>query len=425
MCLSKNSKDATTVICRHFGVCGGCSLQHLSYPEQLASKEASLSNLLPVPVVSPLFVPADVDPETPRCFRQKVAFVFGSGPGGRGVVMGHYERGSHRIVPVEECPVHSARGNRIAFALRDHLVRAGVNPGLLRYLIIRTTQDDREAVAMLVVTRNDKSLRRPVRALLESDQRPDGFFININDNTGPFMVGDQTIRIEGRSHVRENVGGLSYLISPDAFFQTNVRAAAVLQRCVVEGVTSSPPQLRRGGAKRRGGAGQQIYFLDQHHPYPSSAEEGSLRVLDLYCGGGLFSLPLAAAGARVIGIEDNRQAIKDAEANVRLNRIPNRQVRFISARVEDGLAMIRREAWDAVILDPPRQGCPKPVLSAVFERIAPPRAVYVSCNPDALALELPVIQNAGYRIEQIQAVDMFPHTDHIETVVRLVRKNNW
>src|SRR6185436_12746848 len=139
--------------------------------------------------------------------------------------------------------------------------------------------DDREAVAMLVVTRNDKSLRKPVRELLASDEKPDGFFINIHDAPGPFMIGDRTIRIEGRSHVRETVGGLSYLISPEAFFQTNVRAASVLQRRVIEGVA------------------------------------GASRVLDLYCGSGLFSLPLAKAGSRVLGIDENHQAIHDAEMN--------------------------------------------------------------------------------------------------------------
>ena len=143
--------------------------------------------------------------------------------------MGHYEVGSHRIVPVEECPVHSERGNRIAFALRDRLARAGISAagpslaGVLRHLIVRTTKDDREAVALLVVTRNDKSLRRPVRALLDSGDRPDGFFININDIPGPFMLGPRTLRIAGRSHVRETVGGLAYLISPPAFFQPILR----------------------------------------------------------------------------------------------------------------------------------------------------------------------------------------------------------
>ena len=386
------------MICRHFGICGGCSIQDLPYAQQLASKEAALRKLLAPAlrqsesvIASPLFVPVESDEATPFQFRQKVAFVFGSGPRGRGLIMGHYERGSHRIVPVEECPVHSSRGNRIAFALRDRLATAGIGAagpagGVLRHLIVRTTKDDREAVAMLVVTRNDKSLRRPVRSLLKSADRPDGFFININDAPGPFMIGPTTLRIDGRSHVRETVGGVSYLISPAAFFQTNVRAAEVLQRCVVEGVADAQ------------------------------------RVLDLYCGSGLFSLALAAAGARVTGIEENRQAIQDAKMNLRLNRIPENRVRFISARVEDGLERVHRDKWDAVVLDPPRQGCPKPVLAAVFEQIAPERAVYVSCNAELLAAELPIILNMGYRTVRIEAVDMFPHTDHIETIVQLIRR---
>src|SRR5262245_59481527 len=277
--------------CRHFGICGGCSIQHLSYAKQLALKESRLLERLPVellkpggPVASPIFLRVEGDGETPWFFRQKVAFVFGSGPGGK-LVMGHYQQGSQRIVPVEECPVHSERANRIAFALRDRLAQAGIRAagpslaGLLRHVIIRTTKDDREAVAMLVVARNDKSLRRPVRAFLDSQERPDGFFINIHDTPGPFMIGSKTIRIDGRSRVRETVGGLSYMISPEAFFQTNVRAAEVLQRCVTQGV------------------------------------RGAARVLDLYCGSGLFSLPLAGAGARVTGIDENRQAIRDAHAN--------------------------------------------------------------------------------------------------------------
>jgi 23S rRNA (uracil1939-C5)-methyltransferase len=390
--------------CRHFGICGGCSLQHLSYAEQLASKEAALVDILrrilrePLrrpqgPIASPLFIPADPNAATPWAFRQKVAFVFGPGPGGRGLVMGHYERGSHRIVPVEECPVHSARGNRIAFSLRDRLARAGISAagpaltGILRHLIIRTTKDDREAVAMLVVTRNDKSLRSPVRALLESEDRPDGFFINIHEKAGPFMIGEKTIKIAGSSHVRETLGGVSYLVSPEAFFQTNVQAAAVLQQCVIDAV------------------------------------RGAGRILDLYCGSGLFSLPLAATGSRVAGIDENRQAISDAQTNVRINRIPESRVRFLAGRVEDTLSRMTKEPWDAVILDPPRSGCPSAVLEAVFRRIAPMKAIYISCNPDTLAVELPVILESGYGCERIEAVDMFPHTDHIETVVRLVRKS--
>ena len=238
---------------------------------------------------------------------------------------------------------------------------------------------------MLVVTRNDKSLRKPVKGLLSSPERPDGFFVNIHTKPGPYMVGDETIKIEGRSHVKEIVGGMSYLVSPTAFFQTNVGAAEVLVNLVVEAVGESR------------------------------------RILDLYCGSGLLSLPLAQAGATVTGVEENRQAIADAESNMRLNRLPPGQIRFIASRVEDALARVGKDAWDAVVLDPPRQGCPAAVLAAVFEQIRPSRVVYVSCNPDALAKELPVILKGGYRVSRVQPVDMFPHTDHIETVMTFER----
>ena len=234
---------------------------------------------------------------------------------------------------------------------------------------------------MLVVRHNDKALRAPVRKFLGSAAKPDGFFVNIHAKPGPYMVGEETIKIEGRSHVKEVVSGISYLVSPTAFFQTNVGAAAELVRIVAGEI---------GDAKR---------------------------VLDLYCGSGLFSLPLAKAGARVMAIEESRQAIADMESNLRINRLPAGAVRCLAARVEDALPLVSKERWDAVILDPPRQGCPPRVIGGVFERLRPPRVIYVSCNPEALAKELPSILKTGYEVSRVQPVDMFPHTDHIETVM--------
>lgn len=354
-------------------MCGGCTLPGVPYSEQLAMKRQELSRLLGFEVAPLIPSPAEAG------FRCKVAFV--CAPRGRDVVMGHFASGSQRVIPIDECPVHHERGNRIAFALRDHLLRARIHPNLLRHVIVRTTADGREATAMLVVHRNDKALRTPVRKFLASPDKPDGFFVNLHGKPGPFMVGDETIRIEGRSHVKETVNGVSYLVSPTAFFQTNVGAAAAIVDLVVEEARSAKT------------------------------------VLDLYCGTGLFSLQLAKTGARVVAVEDNREAIKDAEANLRLNRLPEGQVRFIAGRVEDHV----KGQFEAVVLDPPRQGCPRPVLTAVFERMRPAKAVYVSCNPDALAGELPVILKAGYRVTRAQAVDMFPHTNHIETVMAFTR----
>ena len=364
--------------CKHFGVCGGCTLPGVPYAEQLARKRSELSKLLGIDI--PPLIPSPAE----SGFRNKVAFVFGNG------VMGHYALGSQRIVPIDECPVHHERGNRIAFALRDRLMKGRVPPGILRHVVIRATADGREASAMLVVARNDKSLRTPVKGLLASPEKPDGFFVNIHTKPGPYMVGDETIKIEGRSHVKEHVAGISYLVSPTAFFQTNVGAAAILVKIVLEEIVDGP----KGPAPR---------------------------VLDLYCGSGLFSLHIARTGAQVTAIEENRQAIVDAEANVRLNRMPPGQIRFVSSRVEDAINRVGKEPWDAVVLDPPRQGCPPAVIAGVFERMRPPRVVYVSCNPDALAAELPVILKAGYRVTRVQPVDMFPHTGHIETVMSFSR----
>lgn len=377
--------------CRHLGTCGGCSLA-VPYDAQLERKRARLASLLGVDV--PPLVPS---PKT-EGFRQKAAFVFGSSPGGRGLVMGHYAAGSQRVVPVEECPVHSPRANRIAFALRDRLARANVpaadqRGGILRHLIVRTTDDDREAVAMLVVTANDKSLRTPVRGLLDSQDAPDGFSVNINTRGGSIMVGPETLKIAGRAQVRERgITGrdgeplADYLVSPDAFFQTNVGAARQLVHLVLDAVP------RTG------------------------------KILDLYCGSGLFSLPMVRRGATVTAVEDNRTSIDDLQTNVRLNKLDAHRIRAIAGRVEDVIDRVASTRWAAVALDPPREGCTPGVLPAVFTRLAPPRAVYVSCDPEVLARDLGAIRALGYAVDQVQAVDMFPHTDHIETVAVLTRR---
>lgn len=334
----------------------------------------------------------------PWHFRQKAAFVFGESDQVSTPTIGHYGAQSRRVVSIVECPVHDERANHVAFALHAHLARGRVPAagpalrGVLRHLIVRTTRDQREAVAMLVVTRNDKALRTPIRAFLATEDAPDGFYLNIHDKPGPYMIGRDTMRLAGRSHVRERVGGLSFLMSPTSFFQTNVEAAEILLGLVRNAVSDGP----------------------------------ALHVLDLYAGTGLFALGLAARGHVVTAIEENRPAIDDAAANVRLNKLAAANVRLRAERVEDALTTLRRRragppdaSFDLAILDPPRQGCPASVIRTLFPQLRPPRVVYVSCNPEALAAELPAIVDAGYEVSRVQPVDMFPHTTHIETVVTL------
>jgi 23S rRNA (uracil1939-C5)-methyltransferase len=299
--------------------------------------------------------------------------------------MWHYASGSRRIVPIRECPVHADRGNRIAFALRDALVRGRVPPRLLRHVLVRTTLDEGEAVAMLIVRSNDPVLRAPVRAFLASAQRPDGFFLNLHDGRNPFLVGRTTIHLAGRRQVLERGLGPSFLVSPTAFFPPNVAAARSLLALVLEGVGDADP------------------------------------VLDLYAGGGLFGVPLAQRGVRVVAVEENPSGIQDLLANLRANGIPPGRVRGVTARVETALGRGFPETFEAVVLDPPRAGCAPGVVDAVFGGLRPARAVYVSCNPQALAEDLPRILDLGYRVVRAVPVDMFPHTDHVETVVSLAR----
>lgn len=383
--------------CRHAAHCGGCSWQHIAYAEQLRLKvrvvESALRRAMGdrAPRVRPMIgTPAGED-GMPWGFRQKSAFVFA--PGAPGLEMGHYARGTHEVVPVEECPVHPERANRIAFALRDELRRAGVPAagadleGVARHLLVRSTRDGREAVALLVATRRTSGLEAPLQALLQRPERPDGLALNLHDRPGPYLVGRETQRVAGSGHVREESLGPAFLVSPGAFFQTNVAAAAELLRLVLEALPA--------------GTG--------------------LRVLDLYAGSGLFSLPLAVRGHVVTAVEESRKGVADAELNRRTNGVPRERLRLVASSVERALPRFRAEAFDVVVLDPPREGLPPQVVREVFGRLRPRRGILVSCNPAALARDLPLALRAGYRALRVQPLDMFPHTPHVEAVAVLER----
>ena len=410
------SAHRVTPKCSHFGPeasplgipCGGCSWQHIAYPEQLRLKSQLVQRLLRtalrrVPAVRPTL--AGTSLSDPWGYRHKVHFVFGNTPGrGRrrgALVMGHYARGSRRIVPVHECPVHDDRGNRAAFALFDAFGPAGVaaaapadppgaadaGPGVLRSIAVRVATAGPEVMATLVAADDrDKVLRTATRRAMTSPAAPTALHLNMHPRDDGFIFGRETRRISGPERLREEVAGSSFLISPTAFFQTNVHAAATLVRLVLEAVP----------------------------------ESGS--VLDLYAGAGLFALPLARRGQRVTAIEENRAAIADGEASARLNRVPPDQCRFIAGRVEAVLTSVR--AADTVVLDPPRDGCSPQVVREILGRIRPARVVYVSCNPEALARDLVEAATFPYTIDMVQPVDMFPHTAHVETVVTMTLRTS-
>ncbi len=251
--------------CAHFGPgtqvdrgCGGCSWQHIAYPEQLRLKSALVERLLrgtlrQSPAVNPTLPGTSVD--DPWGYRHKVHFVFGnrgsSGHRRGALAMGHYARGSRRIVVVRECPVHDHRGNRAAFGLFDAFERAGVaaaspvepygdrgiEAGVLRSLAVRVATAGPEVMATLVVANDrDKQLRAATRRGMEDPGAPTALHLNLHPRDDAFIFGRDTRRISGPERLRDEVAGTSFLMSPTAFFQTNVHAAEILVRLVLEAI---------------------------------------------------------------------------------------------------------------------------------------------------------------------------------------------
>jgi 23S rRNA (uracil1939-C5)-methyltransferase len=392
--------------CPHFGIdaepgvgpCGGCSWQHIAYPEQLRLKTALVERLVGqavprAPRVRPMLPSTPLS--EPWAYRHKVHFVFGNSSSAARrrshLVMGHYVRGSRRVIPVHECPVHDPRGNTLAFTFADAFARAGVmaataqDRGVLRSVAIRVGSNTSELTATLVVTSDaDRRLRAATRGALATGlEKPTSFHLNEHASDDGFIFGRHTCRISGPARMREVVSGVSFVVSPTSFFQTNIRAAEILAGLVLTAIPAGPS------------------------------------VLDLYAGAGLFALPLAHRGHIVTAVEENRHAVGDGEASLRLNRISAERCRFIAKPVEGALRTVR--SAEVVVLDPPRDGCSRDVIDGVFGRLHPELAVYVSCNPEALARDAGAIARYGYKIQSIQPVDMFPHTAHVETVVVLTR----
>jgi 23S rRNA (uracil1939-C5)-methyltransferase len=212
-----------------------------------------------------------------------------------------------------------------------------------------------------------------------------GFHLNVHDRPGSMLFGRETRRLLGLAELREQVAGASYLVSPTAFFQTNVDAAAILVELVRGALAPGAP------------------------------------ILDLYAGAGLFALPLAQAGHPVVAVEENAVAVEDGEASRARNRVPPERCRWVAGTVESALAGLG--AFDTVILDPPRDGCSPAVREQLFARRRPPLVVYVSCDPETLARDLAAAGAQDYSVDSLQPVDMFPHTAHIETVAVLTRNS--
>ena len=382
-------KDKGGQVCPHARKCGGCQLQNMTYDRQLQWKQALTVRLLgKFQPVEPI-----VGMEYPYHYRNKVQAAFGTDAGGR-MISGVYQSSTHRIVPVERCLLEDETADAIFATIRGLMPRLRIAPydertgrGLLRHVLVKRGFASGEVMVVLVTASPILPARRQlVEALRRAHPEITTIIQNINGGRTSLVLGETEHVLAGPGYIEETLCGLRFRISAKSFYQINPVQTEVLynQAMAYAGLT------------------------------------GRERVIDAYCGTGTIGLIAARAAAAVIGVENNRDAVRDAAANARRNGIGNARFvhadagAFLSEMAEEG------ETADVVFVDPPRAGCSGRFLDSLV-RLSPQRIVYISCNPETLARDMETLVARGYRAAAIQPVDMFPHTAHVECVVLMSR----
>ena len=367
--------------------CGSCQYQGLTYKEQLSLKQKNVEGLLRK------FGKVDkiIGMENPMNYRAKVHAVYGHDKK-RGLVCGTYEAGSHKLLAVEDCMLEDKKCQEILHTIRDLLRPFKIKTydedsgyGLFRHALIRRGFATGEIMVVLVLTSPILPGKNNfVKALLEKHPDITTIVLNVNDKDTSMVLGDKETVLYGPGFIRDTLCGITFRISPKSFFQVNPVQTEILYQKAIEfaGLT------------------------------------GNETVIDAYCGIGTIALCAAKNAGTMIGVELNKDAVRDAITNARENHVTN--TRFIQGDAGEFMTAVAEEGnkVDVIFMDPPRSGSTEKFLDAVVT-LSPKKVVYVSCGPDTLARDLTYITSKGYRVNKIQPVDMFPLTEHVETVCLL------
>ena len=379
----KPSPDRIAPTCPHAGVCGGCQARHANYEATLKLKRQKVVDAL-------TRIGGEADPlvfdtlgcDVPDRTRNKAEYPIGIQDGR--VVVGAYAHGSRRIIPLDDCMLQSEQSVTFMRALAEQLNRWPMARHL-KYLVTRTNRQG----DMMAVLSGDAPMASEAAKLAPALPRVHSlWYCHLNRRFAHALDGTCTL-ISGAPTITETLFDLSFEISPQSFFQVNVRQTEALYAKALEAAGASP------------GCG--------------------LKLLDAYCGAGTITLSAARFAKSVLGIEIVAPAIENARRNAENNHIDN--ARFIcgDAAREIPRLLSKAEHFDAIILDPPRKGADAALLNAVIHtRI--PVVSYVSCNPATLARDVKLLLDGGYHFHWAQSVDMFPWTGHVETVVSMSRE---
>ena len=379
------------VTCTNYKLkCGGCPLLNQPYPDQLKHKQQLEQRLLGrFAPVSPVLGQAE-----PWHYRNKAIATFATGPRGR-LTCGIYAAGTHRVLPYTDCLLQDTVINQTiaavleaARACRWPAFEEDRGTGLLRHVLVRRGKTSDQVLVVLVTAQeNLPGSRNFVKALREKAPWVTSVVQNCNPRRTSAVLGSDVRTLYGPGKITDTLCGLQFAISPRSFYQVNPEQTEVLYAKAIE----------------------------------FAALTGKETVIDAYCGIGTIGLCAAGRAKQVIGVERNPDAVRNACANAAANKINN--ARFICADATDWMRAAAQPNSglphpDVVFLDPPREGSTPACIDAVAA-MKPKRVVYVSCNPETLARDLTHLTRRGWKALKIQPVDMFPHTEHVETVCLL------
>ena len=376
--------------CPYAGKCGGCAYRHLTYPEELWAKRQRVQDALTRIGGLELTVEEILGAKNPEHYRNKSQY-----PVGADGSIGFFQARTHKVVPIRRCLIQTEAADRTAQAVGEWMRRYKISAydettgkGLVRHVCVRVNRKG-ESLCCVVVNGN-KVPREPELAAYVTAAVPHtvGVLLNSNTRRGNVILGDKYRTLFGRNHLMDTLCGLEFKLSMPSFYQVNRDQAEVLY-------------------------GKALEF---------AGLTGNETVLDLYCGIGTITLCLAKAAKRVIGAEIVPPAIRDAKENALRNHIENAE--FFCGDAADIAAKLESDGLrpDVVTVDPPRKGLAPEVIASVAA-MGPEKVVYVSCDPATLGRDVKIFREFGYEAKRAAAVDMFPGTAHVETVVLMSRKD--
>ena len=377
--------------CPLFGRCGGCQFRHMTYEEELRAKRQRVADALERLGGVSLEVPPVLGAETPARYRNKVQFPVAMGR--KGLAVGYYRPRSHDVLDAEDCLLQPREVTILRRAFKEWMERYRISPydersgeGLIRHLYVRTNRAGEGLCCVVVNGTQIPYCQELVQALREALPRLVGVVRNENTRDTNVILGEQYETLWGRDYLEEELCGLTFRLSVPSFFQIN------------------QPQTQR------------LYQV----ALDFAGLTGKETVLDLYCGIGTISLAMASRAGQVIGAEIVPRAIEDAKGNAVRNQVRNAE--FFCGDAGAVAQKLKEEGVqpDVICVDPPRKGL-APQVPSILAGMGPSRIVYVSCDPATLARDVKRFGELGYQVQRVQAVDLFPRSAHVETVVRMVK----